>query len=73
MSREDALYAIAHAVGYEEVRGRPGETTTVYVGHPHAQTDRYIEVIIALRKPQTMIIFHAMPLTDIYRHLIGGN
>jgi hypothetical protein len=70
VSREDALYAMTHAVGAQEVEGHPGETTTVYVGHPHGQTDRYIEVIVAVRPPRTMVIFHAMPLTDLYRHLI---
>lgn len=43
--RADALYSIAHA----EVKGRPGEVTIVYVGHPHAQTNRYLEVIAAHR------------------------
>jgi hypothetical protein len=70
VSREDALYAMTHAVGTQEVEGHPGETTTVYVGHPHGQTDRYIEVIVAVRPPRTMVVFHAMPLTDLYRHLI---
>lgn len=64
------LYAIAHAEGSQEVEGRTGETTTVYVGHPHSQTDRYIEVIVAARPPTTLVIFHAMPLTDLHRHLI---
>lgn len=68
--REDVLYAIANATGSEELQGHPGETTTVYVGHPHGQTDRYIEVIVAVRPPATLTIFHAMPLTDLYRHLI---
>lgn len=67
---EDAIYAIAHAVGSEQLQGRPGEITTVYVGHPHGQTDRYIEVIVALRQPSTMVVFHVMPLSDLYRHLI---
>jgi hypothetical protein len=67
----DALYAIGHAVGSEEVVGRPGETTTVFVGHPHGQTDRYIEVIVAMRPPRDLVIFHVMPLTDLYRHLTG--
>lgn len=42
----------------------------VYVGHPHPQTDEYIEVIAAHRPPRTIIIFHSMPLTDIYRDLL---
>lgn len=66
---EDALYAIAHATGTEDVEGRPGWTTTVYVGRPHGQTDRYIEVIVATRLPREVLVFHVMELSDLYRHL----
>lgn len=66
----DVLYAIGHATGSEEVSGaRPGQTNTVYVGHPHGQTDRYVEVIVATWPPDNLAIFHAMPLSDLYRHL----
>ena len=72
--REDALYAIGHAEGATQIDGHPGEVTTVYVGHPHGQTDRYIEVIAAMRPPRTLTIFHVMPLSDLYRHLLNeGN
>lgn len=54
IAREDALYPIAHAAGSAELEGRSGETTMVYVGHPHGQTDQYIEVIVAQRHPRTM-------------------
>ncbi len=67
--REDILWAISHAEGQEDVSGRPGWLTRVWVGHPHAQTDRYIEVIVAM-KDDEFVIFHAMPLSDLYRHLI---
>ncbi|QHC61280.1 hypothetical protein GSU69_00220 [Rathayibacter festucae] len=63
---------MTHAVGSEQVEGRPGEVTTVCVGHPHAQTDRFIEVIAAMRPPRTLTIFHVMPLSDLHRHLIDG-
>lgn len=67
---EDALYAISNATGTQPTRSTiPGWTATVYVGHPHAQTDRYIEVIVATRPPRDMTIFHVMPLSDLYRHL----
>ena|GEM_PF-4835764 len=46
-----------------------GWTTTVYVGHPHGQTDRYIEVIMATRPPREALVFHVMELSDLYRHL----
>ena len=68
--RGDSLYAIMHAEASAEVEGEPGETTMVYVGHPHGQTDRYIEVIAAHRPPRTIVIFHAMPLSDLFRHLL---
>ncbi len=72
--REDALYAIGHAEGAEQIAGIPGEVTTVYVGHPHGQTDRYIEVIAAMRPPRPVTFFHGMLLSDLYRHLLNeGN
>ncbi len=69
--REDALYAIGHAEGAEQIAGIPGEVTTVYVGPPHGQTDRYIEVIAAMRPPRTLTIIHVKPLCDLYRHLLN--
>lgn len=67
---EDAMYAIANAEASAEVEGRPDEVTVVYVGHPHAQTDRYLEVIAVRRPPRDLVIFHVMELTDLYRHLL---
>lgn len=69
--REDSLYAIMHAEVSAEVDGEPGEVTMVYVGHPHGQIDRNIEVIAAHRPPRTIVIFHAMPLSDLFRHLLN--
>lgn len=66
----DSLYAITHAEVSAEVDGMPGETTIVYIGHPHDQTDRYLEVIAAHRLPRTIVIFHSMELTDTFRHLL---
>lgn len=71
ISRADALYAITHAEGTDELDGPPGETTVVHVGHPHGQTDRYIEVIAALHPPRGLVIFHVMELSDLYRHLVN--
>ncbi|NLC97566.1 MAG: hypothetical protein GX678_00595 [Actinomycetales bacterium] len=65
------IYAITHAVGTQEVVGRPGELTRVYVGLPHKQALRYIEVILAEHQ-NDLIIFHAMELSDLYRHLTEG-
>lgn len=66
----DAIHAMTHAEVSAELKGRPAETTILYIGHPHAQTDRYIEVIAAQRANRTIIIFHVMPLSDLYRHLL---
>jgi hypothetical protein len=68
--QEDVLFAVANYAGFEEIDGFPGQTTRMYVGHPHGQTDRYIEVGLATWPPDNVVIFHAMPLTDLYRHLI---
>ena len=54
-----------------ELDGKPGEVTKVYVGHPHGQTDDYIEVIAAHRPPRTIVIFHSMPLGDLFRDLLN--
>ena len=71
ISREDALYAIAHAEVRQELDGgRAGEQTVVYVGRAHAQTDQRLEVVVAIRPPRTMVIFHVMEVSDLYRHLL---
>lgn len=71
ISREDSLYAIMNAEASAEIDGHPGELTIVYVGHPHGQTNSYIEVIAAHRPPRSIVIFHSMPLSDLYRDLIN--
>jgi hypothetical protein len=71
--REDAIYAIGHAAARASLEVRSGETTVVFVGHPHGQTERYIEVIVALTPPRDLVIFHVMQLSDLYRHLIDEN
>lgn len=55
MSHEDAIHAVLNAHAIADVPGRPGEATKVFVGHPHPQTDRYLEV---------------MELSDLYRDLL---
>ncbi len=63
------MYAIGNAVGAEEIDGYPGELTTMYVGRPHAQSNRYLEVGVAVTAADVKI-FHAMELSDLYRHLL---
>jgi len=53
-----------------EILGEQGEKTIVYVGHPHGQTERYLEVVVAHRSTRTIVIFHVMPLTDMFRYLL---
>ncbi|MGW9552748.1 hypothetical protein ACWG8W_17045 [Citricoccus zhacaiensis] len=48
----------------------PKEQTIVYVGHPHGQTERYLEVIAAHQPPRTIVVFHVMDLTDQFRYLL---
>ncbi|MGL4340601.1 MAG: hypothetical protein ACRCSP_09310 [Rhodoglobus sp.] len=71
ISRDDALYAIHHAEGTDDLSSESGELVRVYVGHPHAQTDRYIEVIVAIQPPRGVLVFHVMELSDLYRHLLN--
>lgn len=61
---------MTHAEGVEELEGNPGEVTRVYVGRAHAQTDRRLEVIAAHRPPRTIVIFHVMELSDLFRDLM---
>lgn len=68
---KDALYAMTHATGREEQRGTTG-VTVVFVGHPHPQTERYIEVIATMRDGD-IVVFHVMGLSDFYRHLTKGD
>lgn len=68
---EDVLYAIAHYTASVQIPGRDGQRpATVFVGHPHEQTHRFIEVIVEIRQPRTLIVFHAMELTDMFRWML---
>lgn len=55
---------MAHAEGVEELEGRPGEVTRVYVGRAHAQTDQRLEVSAAHQPPRTIVIFHVMEVSE---------
>lgn len=69
--QQDAMYAIANAISSAPVKGRDGnKNATIFVGHPHAHTERYIEVIVEITPPRDLKIFHAMKLTDKFRYLI---
>lgn len=72
IAHEDAIHAILNADGTETVRDRTGRgrATRVYVGRPHPQAERRIEVIAWSERPDRIVIFHVMEVTDLYRHLI---
>lgn len=67
----DAIHAVVNAEASAVIEGRQGEEARVFVGHPHPQTDRYIEMIVSQRGPD-FVVFHVMPLSDLYRHLLQG-
>ena len=70
ISHEDAMHAILNADDSEPVAGRGTGLTMVYVGRPHPQTDRRIEVIAQIRDGRDITIFHVMEVSDLYRHLV---
>lgn len=71
VSREDAWHVIRHPSARQEISGEPGWVTMVFVGPRHLQAlpDDNIEVMVSTRGTDFKI-FHAMPLTDKYRHLL---
>lgn len=70
ITQADALYALTHAVNTQPIEGRDGQPTRVFVGRPHAQSRRYIEVIVAVTHTGDIVVFHAMELADAWRHLV---
>ncbi|ENO19046.1 hypothetical protein HMPREF9004_0190 [Schaalia cardiffensis F0333] len=42
----------------------------VFVGLPHPQARRFIEVIASIRGSADIKIFHAMEVTDAWKHLV---
>lgn len=70
ISHDDAMHAILNPQGLDTLEEGPGGTVTVFVGHPHPQTDQWIEVIARTVPPRTMVVFHVMELSDLYRYLL---
>ena len=74
ITAEDAMYAIRASVVQVPVPGRDGHgDATLFIGHPHPQTGRWLEVIAEIRPPRGVLIFHAMELTDKFRHYLQEN
>lgn len=70
ISNQDALYALTHALNSQPTEGKPGEATRVFVGLPHPQARRYIEVIAAVGTDGNIRVFHVMELSDKWVHLL---
>lgn len=69
---EDILWAVAHHSVRVAIPGRDGRPdATLFIGHPHPQTNRYLEVMLAMQAPRGVVVFHAMELTDKYRYLLN--
>ena len=66
-----AEYAVMHHVDYEILQPRrAGEQSFMFVGLPHPQALRYLEVGVAVDGRGRRTIFHVMEVTDLYRHLV---
>ena len=69
--RSDAEYTVMHHVDYEILQPRrAGEQSFMFVGLPHPQALRYLEVGVAVDGRGRRTIFHVMEVTDLYRHLV---
>lgn len=68
--RRDAEHALLHSVGRQEVEGRPSDTTFMFVGRPHPQSRRFLEVSAAMRPDGRIEILHVMWLSDLWAHLV---
>ena len=71
ISEEDSRYAILHHV----IRGETTSCTArgralMFVGHPHPQTERYLEVGVELTYQGELVVFHSMELTDKWSWLL---
>lgn len=71
ISNEDAAWAMRNAVVITDLEKQGDEVTRLYIGHPHAQAlpDDYLEVLVSIR-PRSVLVFHVMRLSDLYRHLL---
>ncbi|WP_129583309.1 hypothetical protein [Actinomyces mediterranea] len=70
VSQQEALHAVFHHVNAASIEGEPGDKTMVFVGLPHPQARRFIEVIASIRGSADIKIFHAMEVTDAWKHLV---
>lgn len=70
--RADQIWAMVHPNYQTELPGESIDDGTVwlFIGHPHAQTDREIEILINVYEDgREAYVFHAMELGPKYRKL----
>jgi len=66
----DIEYVLYHPINKQRTEGRPEDVTYMFVGRPHAQAHRFLEVGAAMRPDGRLEVFHAMELTDMWRWLL---
>lgn len=66
---EEAIYAIINNVRTKTLPERPD--VHIFIGHPHlgALDNDWLEILVQVTK-HDIVIFHAMPLSDVYRYLL---
>jgi hypothetical protein len=76
ISRGDALYAMTHSVftssRVDVPKGRPALPRRLFVGPPHGQTTRLLEVLVENRSGGVMFVYHVANLGLLYRRLMEG-
>jgi len=73
LKKEQILFAVSHPTGSDVVPGFAGDITRAFVGPTGEFADEYIEVLATLnRRTGRLKFIHAMPVTDIFRYLLGG-
>lgn len=68
--RNDQVYAIVHANYKDKLDSEKLDEGDVwlYIGHPHAQTEREIEVLVNVYQDgREALVFHAMELGPKFR------
>lgn len=60
---QDQRYAISHATVVQMI----DRDVLLIIGHPHAQTDRWVEILVRAQPSGDKKVFHAMELGPKYR------
>lgn len=70
IQRNDQLWAMAYPAYFHRLDDEcpEGEAIWVYIGRPHSQTEREIEILVRVFDDgREAIVFHAMALASKYR------